>query len=215
VAKCPVCSANLKDDFGLIECAQCGAALVVELDGTIKSRDAVSPMSMELPPMNTSDGPTGMVGGVGGGMVGTKTMVVSPTGVSLGGMSEVQPDSQFQSEGDGAPAPPVLMAELAVAPSGLGELSDFGNSEASAARDGAYSYDVSITGIDSSDVRQAVRELLSDKFFLWDAEVLIRSISDGELSLREISPVKAAVLIQRLNGLPIQVKWVQHALATS
>ncbi len=92
------------------------------------------------------------------------------------------------------------------------DLADYGNSQVSSAREGAYSYDLSIKGIDSADLRTAIKEALTDPLFLWDSEALIREARQGELKISKVTAVKAAIIVQRLKGLPVDIKWVQHGL---
>lgn len=36
MAQCPVCASSIADDFGLIECGECGAHLIVHMDGRVE-----------------------------------------------------------------------------------------------------------------------------------------------------------------------------------
>lgn len=36
MAQCPVCQAAISEDFGLVECASCGAQLLIHVDGTVE-----------------------------------------------------------------------------------------------------------------------------------------------------------------------------------
>ncbi len=162
MAKCPSCQSELNDDFGLVDCAQCGAALFLEMDGEVRLRDGSAPIEE----------------------------------VALN------------------PAPPVLMGEPEPieAQDLLHDLEEFGNSQIAGGLEGSYFYDVVISGIDSADLRKEVQEALTDRLFLWDAEVLLREVKLGELLIPRMNSVKAAMVVQRLTGLPVKIKWTQHAL---
>lgn len=92
------------------------------------------------------------------------------------------------------------------------EISDFGNSDVS---QGAFSYSVFITGVDSAAVRASLLEALSDKKFGWEVETIMSQMKGGALTIRSVSAVKASILIQRIKYLPIQVSWRQDVLSTS
>jgi hypothetical protein len=192
LAQCPACGNQLNDDFGLVDCARCGAALFIEFDGSVQRRDEVGGE-----PANFSPAPD------------------SPPEA----LADAE-DSDDQSMGTGSqgeslpmhPAPPMVMADMQPMSEGMEDLSAFANSNISSGRDGAYNYDLYITGIDTGEVRNAINEILRDQLFLWDAEALLRSIHNGELKLTQITSVKAALMVQRLGELPVRVKWVQHAL---
>jgi hypothetical protein len=91
-------------------------------------------------------------------------------------------------------------------------LDQFANSEASRGRDGNLRYSVTISGIDTGELRTRVLEALTDKKFLWDVNALIKSIRAGELTLSDVSAVKAALLVSRLRSFSLDVHWEQHAL---
>ncbi|OFZ12247.1 MAG: hypothetical protein A2Z20_04320 [Bdellovibrionales bacterium RBG_16_40_8] len=42
MAKCPVCSAEIEDDFGLVTCAKCGSPVMLELEGVVSAASVVS-----------------------------------------------------------------------------------------------------------------------------------------------------------------------------
>lgn len=96
--------------------------------------------------------------------------------------------------------------------SDLRDIADFGNSEISQGKDGFIVYDLTISGIETKDIRIAVRDALTDKKFMWDADNLIRGSRGGVLKLTQLNPVKASLVVRRLKHLPVQVSWEQHAI---
>lgn len=202
----------MAEDFGLIECPQCGAALFIEFDGTIRRRDEKPEVE---PPVNLTleEAP------------GEAMTIEPPVGLSSMELSALDPQSlvaapapepgQENAEIEQQPVAPVKVAPPRAATGtgfGLKDLADYGNSQLSSAREGAYSYDISIRGIDSADLRTAIKEALTDPLFLWDSEALIREARQGELKIAKVTAVKAALIVQRLRGLPIDIKWVQNVL---
>lgn len=218
MASCPICERHLPDDFGLIECVQCGAALFIEFDGTVRRRDEMpsgpgpAPATSNLLLDPGQDAPAPMdasrsynpPAGLTGVDLGKAESVVAPT---------PSPEA-VEGEIEQQPAPPVRVSQSAGTGTvfGMKELADYGNSQLSSAREGAYSYDISIAGIDSADLRTAIKEALTDPLFLWDSEALVREAKQGELKIPKVTAVKAALIVQRLKGLPLDVKWVQHVL---
>ena len=69
-----------------------------------------------------------------------------------------------------------------------------------------------VTGIDTVDVRDAFREALTDRKFVWDTDQIVRSIKNGECTLRDVTATKAHVLISRLRTLPVDIEWEQYAI---
>lgn len=92
------------------------------------------------------------------------------------------------------------------------DISRYANSEVSTAKDGPLVIKVLISGIDSKEIRQSIREAIEDSRFGWDANKLMSRINKGQLSVSGLSPVKASILITRLKRLPIQVRWEQNAV---
>lgn len=97
-------------------------------------------------------------------------------------------------------------------PEDFSDLSEFGNSTLSQARDGVLTFDVKISGIDSSDLRIQLREALDDKRFLWSVDNVIRSIKAGCLEVSGLNPVKTVILINRIKNLPLHIQWRQNAI---
>jgi len=172
------------DDFGLMECQQCGASLFVEFDGQVRLRDA-SQDSVQAPSTVESDG--------------SATFAI--------------PESMENFPMDPAPEIYTAPASEDSSDQALGDLEAYGNTEVSSATEGRLCYDLSIDGIDTSELRAAVKEALTDRLFMWDADQLARNIHGGSLKLEKISPVKASVLVNRLIGLPIRIEWVQHVVS--
>ncbi len=91
-------------------------------------------------------------------------------------------------------------------------LNAYANSELSSARDGLLLFKILISGIDSKELRESLREALEDSRFAWSADQLMASISKGALSIENVSPVKATILINRIKRLPVKIVWEQHAI---
>lgn len=229
MAQCPACGIPLNDDFGLVECSRCGAGLFIEFDGQVLRREGTSPNPAAV---GQADEETPDIGSLSLGpeqSFGSPAEEPPPPPVPG---DEIDESDRTELSGPGGgdrtvvtgsvaedlplrPAPPMLLAEPAADSEAMAEISSFANSNAAAGRDGSYHYDLFISGIDSSDVRNSIKEVLNDQLFLWDVETLIRSIVNGELRISQVTAIKAAIVVQRMSELPVKVKWVQHALAQS
>jgi hypothetical protein len=134
----------------------------------------------------------------------------------LNGSAEAEPEEPLAEYPDfDEPEPPPPNAAAYAAPNDspdLSDIADFGNSAVSGAREGALRYNVKVTGIDTVDVRDAFREALTDRKFVWDTDQIVRSIRDGECLLKDVTATKAHVLITRLRTLPVEIEWEQYAI---
>lgn len=96
--------------------------------------------------------------------------------------------------------------------SNMNELAAYGNSEESMGREGPLRVRVVVEGIDSPEIREDVRGALTDRKFLWDVEGIMRTIDSGCLVIESLTPLKAAIFIERIKGLPLEVRWEQSAI---
>lgn len=101
--------------------------------------------------------------------------------------------------------------DLAPAGDPLG-LNEYANSEISQAKDGMLVFKLLISGIDSKEIRESIREAMEDARFGWDVNSIIGQINKGDLTIENLSPVKATILINRIKRLPIQIRWEQYAI---
>ncbi len=92
---------------------------------------------------------------------------------------------------------------------GLSEVSDFGNNEQDF---GALSYTLLIENIDTGDIRNKLAEALTDSKFQWDVVELLQKIEKGRLEISQLNPVKASILVHRLQEVPVRVSWNQKLL---
>lgn len=89
-------------------------------------------------------------------------------------------------------------------------IADYANSEFSQAKDGPFLFRLIIAGLDSKELREALREAMNDDRFAWDVDGLLQGVSMGELHIRNVSPVKATILINRIKRLPVKIRWEQY-----
>ena len=94
----------------------------------------------------------------------------------------------------------------------LQEVVDFGNSDKSQARHGILYYNLMIEGIDTSEERRALMDILSNRQLMLSVEDLIKEIDDGKLLIESLNPVKASVLVSELEMSGMEVSWTQGAI---
>lgn len=229
MGNCPVCNGRVADDFGLMECENCGAQLIVHVDGRVEysgnqeASQAMIPIPEPVPhelPENLTPEPESVPDLPPEEPVQDEfsddepVMQATPEDLpaELGG--EIAPEKMFDGN------EPELASEATkmyqAGPPGnspdLSDLAAFANSSESGGREGPLRYNLEVTGIDTSDVREAFREAITDRKFMWDTDQIVRSIRHGEVSIINVSPGKAYMLISRLRNLPVRVKWEQHAI---
>ena len=100
-------------------------------------------------------------------------------------------------------------------PSDISDISEFGNSEMSQGKEGSLRFNIFITGIDTADIRESIKEALTDKRFIWDIEAIMKTIDHGQLKIEELSSVKSSIVVQRIKNLPVQIRWEQYAIHQS
>ncbi len=103
---------------------------------------------------------------------------------------------------------PVLIRPISL----TDEVEDYGNSVESSGKEGLFMVQVTISGVDTPELRQSLEQALTDKKIGWDTSEIMRSMRQGKLVLPEINAAKASVVINRLKSLPIELKWAQRSL---
>lgn len=115
-------------------------------------------------------------------------------------------------EEEATPPPAVYTSATSNASPDLSDIARFGNSEISGGRDGTLRYNLIIEGIDTADVREAFREAITDRKFVWDIDQILRSVRNGKVQIHNVAPTKGYILISRLRGLPLRIRWEQYAI---
>lgn len=92
------------------------------------------------------------------------------------------------------------------------DIAAFGNSEISQGASGNFLYDILISGVDSEDLRIAVREAFTDKRFGWDTNDIIKKMRGGSVKIEKVNAIKAAIIVSRLKGYPLEISWAQNGI---
>ena len=237
---CPRCGNSIDQDFGVITCNKCAAVLFVDMEGQAQisgesSSGEASESSAAEPSFGSEQPPSPDFSfqpdeALGGPEINLSSQIESyqetpqteePTPQSLS-----QPHFNHEEASMMYDAPLDPSHEAAVNPgndflsesvassyegsaNSLSEVSDFGNVQQGF---GQLSYRLVIENIDTGLIRDKVYEVLSDSKFQWDAKEILAQIEKGRLQLDQLNPVKASVLVKRLQSVSVKVSWVQKLL---
>ena len=118
-------------------------------------------------------------------------------------------DPPLKEEGGLNSDPP--SGEAAESLEDFSEVTNYGN-ESGLGEEGVFYYNLTLSEIDSEDIRAKVSSILSDDLLQLDSEKNDLKIKNGVLKLDEISPVKVFVIVKSLMGLPVKIFWEQKLI---
>src|SRR5207237_215570 len=72
-----------------------------------------------------------------------------------------------------------------------------------------------ISGIDTPEIREVLVGIFGDKRLGFQPTALLQKIKEGTLKLNQVHPVRAAVLVGRLKGTGLKVKWAAEQMIKS
>lgn len=229
VPKCPKCSTELRDDYGMVTCPSCGAIVFVDMDGNAhvagegessSAAEAEAPSFEAIPAEPFSAEPIPSEPASFEAPLAPMDMpmeasppAADPVSTEPAASGEIDMNAFLGYGGADAGSPPSTGGEPSQNDPGdpLG-ISAYANSELSAAKDGPLVVSLIISGIDAKDLRDEIREALQDSRFGWDAIALMSTIKGGVLRIDRISPVKATVIVNRIKNLSVQIRWEQNAI---
>ena len=87
------------------------------------------------------------------------------------------------------------------------EITDFANQDNTIS---ALSYDLKVTGLDTKETMLLFREAVDDSKFGWITQELFSSIKNGECEFKNLNPIQAFILAQRIQFLDIEMEWKQN-----
>jgi hypothetical protein len=213
MSDCPKCNTPVPDSaFGLYTCAECKSVLTVGFNGEVSFDDiapaAITSSNVSQEVQRVSDSSMEQESEEPSITPEYESMEVSPV--------ETPEDRTMVLQ---KPSPPDLAEpfELAqtkrsVATSDFQDVIKYANSSESAGQEGSLLYDVLVKGIDSEDLRLAVKEALIDVRFGWDAQAVYSKLRGGSILLSRINSVKASILVSRLKSYPLEISWKQNGI---
>jgi len=85
----------------------------------------------------------------------------------------------------------------------------FDGTDSSQMVDGPYYYDVIVSGIDTASLKQQVVDALTDRRLNWSQDDIKKNIKMGQLQLLNLNPVRAVLVVLKLQPLDVDVEWDQ------
>jgi hypothetical protein len=235
--QCPQCSNPIEADFGVVTCSRCQSVLFVDMEGNVQLSEPSSSQSaapaehaQEIPQENAAfegapdsfpenhEAPLSVDQAHSGSFQDNWMQDQNPAPVvdsssteapQMAG-SDLETSESVVIEEESYTKSSVPESEAATVvrpPRSISDVSEFSNSDQAF---GPLSYSVMIDAIDTKEVRQQLAEALNDAKFQWDAKELLKQIKMGRLLLENLNPVKASVLIHRLQDVPVKVSWTQN-----
>ncbi len=211
---CPKCSAKLDVDFGMITCPSCTSVVFVEFDGTAKvadSEDVTREAALPEPDLSAFDDAMADSMFASGHVSGHVSGDSSSTLEAASQVFQVESPEFQQVDLD---SPMVSVTDEVMSPNDPLGVSAYANSEFSQGKDGPFLFNLFISGLDSKEIRESLREAMNDSRFSFDSNNLLGQIRGGKLLIKNVSPVQASILVNRLKRLPLAITWEQHAITT-
>jgi hypothetical protein len=229
MARCPECQTEQSADFGMTTCSKCSAVFMIGIDGQVESAEAAS---YDEPVHQLDDQSDGQLADQSMDEASNEATTLQPYEPQANDFAETFPvtsdDAEVaeanEAEFEGEPAEEAA-DDVEYSENFLDNLSDsktaepptldpldiqrFDESASSQMEDGEYVYEVVVSGIDSADLKKDVIMALSDKRFALVVSELQREIQKGELIVRNLNPVRAMLIVLRLQSLDVIVEWKQ------
>lgn len=197
---CPLCQAELNEDFGLVHCPSCPAVLMVNIDGKVEvneeKKDFGEEQIKEEPEeLSLKEAPVEQAQAL-------DILEKNPSSENdlASEFSEQEPLNEEKSEEEWSGEE--FQKEKRREEEGKKEKSFL-------EQQGILGMNLTLFGIDTARMKEELREILSDEAFLWDVDEMMSSIKKGELHFENLSVTKASVLVNRIRHLGIRVHWKQ------
>lgn len=209
--QCPVCSTEIQDSFGLIECPGCKKILFADFDGALKVQED-SPLKEEALATHEEVSSEENVSGFNDDW-NSNSPETSEAIPSLDVLDPVEPVSSVEF-GEEAQFEEIVSEESLESPKldMIEEVHQFANSEASSLKEGAFIYTLKIKNIDTEDLKEEILDVLKENKLNIDVQNLKFSLPT--LELKDLNPVKVSVIVSRIKHLPVDVEWTQTSAIT-
>jgi hypothetical protein len=234
--QCPSCGATQNEDYGMVTCPGCEAILFIDMEGIAhmgqsEHQAELATPHAELPAESQPE--SNFQSDFSPPDFADLDPVIPQDPVDIEPPPEPPPEpTDIPHEAPPQQAPMDAIPEFSMdgvlgysesesedgPPPDLGPAGDplginaYANSEFSQGKDGLLLFRLLISGIDSKEIKESIREAIEDSRFAWDPPKIMASISKGTLVIERLSPVKAAILINRIKRLPIAIRWEQYAI---
>ena len=203
--QCPVCSSEIQDAFGLVECSSCHKILFADFDGTLKvHEESPAPFSEDDIPVHEINEE------VSDQDFNTNWNLIKENPPSLDALDPVV-------EMDAGPiAVEEPIVEESTPQESLGtmeEIHQFANSPESSLKQGQLIYNLTIKNIDTEELKDEILEILKESRLGIDIKKLKFSLPT--LELKDLNPVKVSVIVSRIKHLSVDLEWEQRSVLSS
>lgn len=196
MATCPSCQGEIEEDFGLVTCPHCNEAVMLGMEGDAES---AAPVAEEKPFEEVSESV----------VEASEEVLEDPAVYEEEAISEEYSFENYEEEPQVIAASTTNDEEVS---SDLSEVAEYGNSPESSGVEGTLRYDIRISGIDSPEVRNDFKEALIDARLIWDVEEILEGLENGSVEIKNVSAVKASIVVNRIKTMPISIEWTQKAI---
>ncbi len=206
---CPHCSGEVEEDFGLVECPHCNQQFMVSVDGDAEvSANEVEPgflasdqmFDMDDSVLKNHDEASGVAE-----QEAYEAVHEEPNEFSNEEQHLEQIEAPYIEE-----VQPEELEPAPIEPTSPNISNLAGESESITQESSPFVYSINIKGIDTADIRRDLKDTLTDMRLRIDVDAIINSIDQGEVTIANVSSVKAALIVQRLRSLPVDLSWQQR-----
>ncbi len=197
MVQCPDCNKEQEANFGMVTCSSCGAVFMVEFDGTVNQPENVE-YEEGAAPVEESHTEEPLFADI------NEEAVVAESTYDENFLEPLSEEGEAEAEPSESPA-----RETRPSNDPLG-IQKFDSSGGSNLADGEYLYDILISGIDSGEIKKDLLQALSDKRFALKMEDLRAKIRDGQLAILSLNPVRAMLIVLRIQEMDVQIEWRQR-----
>ncbi len=90
----------------------------------------------------------------------------------------------------------------------------YAENELSQAKGGGLLFKLRISGIDSKELREEIRQALKDSRFGWSLSEVMGPdrLRVGVLVITNLNAVKTSIIVNRIKHLPVEIRWEQYAI---
>lgn len=120
-------------------------------------------------------------------------------------VEESQPEAHFEPA-DEVPQDFSMATEPDTEPV---DITEFANSEVSSLEDGEFLYNLSISRLDSKDLKEALKYVLLDDKLKINHHEYMKKIKDGKVVIPNLNPIKAKRIVEQLQYYDVDIKWIQ------
>lgn len=197
--QCPVCSSEIQDAFGLVECPSCHKILFADFDGTLKVHDEVSgDVSGEVPVHELTEETSDEDFNTNWNLVPERR---PPPLDVLDPVVEVSEDIDSPAE---------EFAEPQESLNAIEEINRFASSPASSLKEGNLMYNLTIKNIDTEELKEEILAVLQENKLGIDVKNLKFSLPT--LVLKNLNPVKVSVIVSKIKHLSVDLEWTQKSV---